>query len=122
MQLENKNACDLRSRRRRRRRGRPCLCACGREGLPDRGPQLDSVEEVAKSIVADGAVAEAAQVDVLDEEEVEKHATAMLQKAGSIDISFNATGIPQPGIQGIPLAQLSAESFDSDRVLHAFAF
>ena len=75
------------------------------------GHNADSVDEVANSIVAGGGEAEAAQVDALDEEAVEKHASAMMKKAGSIDISFNATGIPQPGIQGIPLAQLSAESF-----------
>ena len=35
----------------------------------------------------------------------------MVEKAGGIDVSFNAIGIPQQGIQGIPLAELPAESF-----------
>ena len=35
----------------------------------------------------------------------------MIKKAGAIDISFNASGIPQQGIQGIPLAELSVEAF-----------
>ncbi|MEO6548658.1 MAG: SDR family oxidoreductase, partial [Ferruginibacter sp.] len=35
----------------------------------------------------------------------------VIQKAGKVDISFNAIGIPQKGIQGIPLADLSLESF-----------
>lgn len=32
-------------------------------------------------------------------------------KVGRIDISFNAIGIPQKGIQGIPLTELSLQSF-----------
>ncbi len=112
MLLENKNAVIYGAGGGRRRRGRPCLRARRCEGLSDR-PQPRLGRRGAKSIVADGAVAEAEQVDVLDEEAVETHATAMVKKAGSIDISFNATGIPQPGIQGIPLAELSAESFST---------
>ena len=70
------------------------------------------VEAVAKDIRAAGRVAETAGVDALDEEAVESHASAVLKRAGSIDISFNAiTPIPQPGTQGIPIAQLSVESF-----------
>jgi NAD(P)-dependent dehydrogenase (short-subunit alcohol dehydrogenase family) len=34
-----------------------------------------------------------------------------VQKAGTIDVSFNAIGIPQQGMQGIPLTDLSVESF-----------
>jgi NAD(P)-dependent dehydrogenase (short-subunit alcohol dehydrogenase family) len=35
-----------------------------------------------------------------------------MQQNGAIDISFNAiTPVPQPGTQGIPLAQLSVDSF-----------
>jgi NAD(P)-dependent dehydrogenase (short-subunit alcohol dehydrogenase family) len=77
------------------------------------GLNLGSVEKVAGDIVAEGGVAEAAQVDVLDEEAVERHASSVVKKAGSIDISFNAAGIPQPGIQGILLAELSADSFST---------
>src|SRR5258708_39956399 len=35
----------------------------------------------------------------------------VIKKAGKIDISFNAIGIPQKGIQGIALTELSVESF-----------
>jgi NAD(P)-dependent dehydrogenase (short-subunit alcohol dehydrogenase family) len=72
-----------------------------------RGP----VEKVAGAIAEGGGVAEVAQVDALDEQAVEHHATAIVDKAGGIDISFNAIGIPQQGIQGIPLSDLSLESF-----------
>jgi hypothetical protein len=66
----------------------------------------------ARDIVAAGGAAEAAQVDALDERAVEEHIAAVVKQTGTIDISFNAiTPIPQPGTQGIPIAQLSVESF-----------
>src|SRR5260370_20561502 len=56
--------------------------------------------------------AEAAQVDALDERAVEEHLAGVVRSAGKIDVSFNAiTPIPQPGTQGIPMAELSVESF-----------
>jgi NAD(P)-dependent dehydrogenase (short-subunit alcohol dehydrogenase family) len=75
------------------------------------GHRVASVEKVAKDILAAGGVAESAQVDALDENAVEEHASAVAKKAGTIDISFNAVGLPQPGIQGIPLAELPVDSF-----------
>ena len=75
------------------------------------GRSLAAVQAVAKDIGTDGAVAEAAQVDALDEQAVENHLAAVVDKAKRIDVVFNAIGIPQKGIQGIPLIELSAESF-----------
>jgi NAD(P)-dependent dehydrogenase (short-subunit alcohol dehydrogenase family) len=76
------------------------------------GRTLASVDATAKDIVAAGGAAEAAQVDALDERAVDDHIAAVLKKAGKIDISFNAiTPIPQPGTQGIPISELSVESF-----------
>lgn len=76
------------------------------------GRNLASVAATAKEIVAAGGRAEAAQVDALDEAAVEDHISEVVNKAGTIDISFNAiTPVPQPGTQGIPIAQLSVESF-----------
>src|SRR5579864_5306311 len=70
------------------------------------GRNLASVAAAAKEITGAGGVAEAAQVDALDERAVEQHMTEMVSKAGTVDISFNAiTPIPQPGTQGIPIAQ-----------------
>ncbi|GAA2395967.1 SDR family oxidoreductase [Dactylosporangium salmoneum] len=51
-------------------------------------------------------------VDALDEAAVEAHADAVLAEAGSIDISFNATSLPQAGIQGTRPAELSVEAFE----------
>jgi NAD(P)-dependent dehydrogenase (short-subunit alcohol dehydrogenase family) len=75
------------------------------------GRNAKKLEAVAAAIATAGGVADTAQVDALDEQAVESHASAVLQKTGAIDISFNAIGIPQVGIQGIPLAKLSTESF-----------
>ena len=76
------------------------------------GRHLAPVQAVADDIRAAGGVAEAAQVDALDEQAVEGHASMVLKKAGAVDISFNAiTPIPQPGTQGIPIAQLAVDSF-----------
>jgi NAD(P)-dependent dehydrogenase (short-subunit alcohol dehydrogenase family) len=75
------------------------------------GRRLDSVDQVVNAIVADGGMAEGAKVDALDEAAVEQHLETVIRKAGKIDVSFNAIGIPQPGIQGIPLTELPVENF-----------
>jgi NAD(P)-dependent dehydrogenase (short-subunit alcohol dehydrogenase family) len=76
------------------------------------GRTLATLDAVAKRIAAAGGRAEAAEVDALDEAAVEAHVAAVVQKVGKIDVSFNAiTPVPQPGTQGIPIAQLPVESF-----------
>jgi 3-oxoacyl-[acyl-carrier protein] reductase len=73
------------------------------------GRTLATLDEVAEEITASGGVAETAQVDALDEEAVEKHAAAVAEKAGGIDISFNA--IFNDDVQGTPLAEMPFEHF-----------
>ena len=75
------------------------------------GRQLASVEGVAREIIASGGTASAAQVDAFDEQSVETHADAVVAQAGSIDMSVNTISIPQRGVQGIPLLELSPENF-----------
>jgi NAD(P)-dependent dehydrogenase (short-subunit alcohol dehydrogenase family) len=75
------------------------------------GRRLAPVEIVAKEIVAAGGSAEAAEVDALDEQAVHEHLQAVIDRAGRVDISFNAVGIPNAEIVGIPLADLDAEQF-----------
>jgi NAD(P)-dependent dehydrogenase (short-subunit alcohol dehydrogenase family) len=75
------------------------------------GRTMDKVDAVAGDISAAGGTVETAQVDALDERAVEEHADAVAREAGRIDVSFNAIGIPQHGVQGIPLVKLSPESF-----------
>jgi NAD(P)-dependent dehydrogenase (short-subunit alcohol dehydrogenase family) len=69
------------------------------------------VEAVAKEIVSAGGSAEAAEVDALDEQAVDKHLQSLIDTAGRVDISFNAVGIPDTEILGVPLVELSVEQF-----------
>jgi 3-oxoacyl-[acyl-carrier protein] reductase len=73
------------------------------------GRTLTTLEEVAKEITAAGGVAETAQVDALDEEAVEEHADAVAEKAGGIDVSFNA--IFNDDVQGAPLSEMPFDDF-----------
>lgn len=75
------------------------------------GRNLSKVEAVAKDIRGDGGQAEAARVDALDEQAIDKHLDAVTDKAGGIDISFNAVGIPNTTLQGVPLAELALDQF-----------
>jgi NAD(P)-dependent dehydrogenase (short-subunit alcohol dehydrogenase family) len=80
------------------------------------GRRLSSVNVIAEQISAAGGTAEADEVDALDEPNVEEHLGAVLKKAGTIDVSFNAIGIPaveiaRQGMQGIPFTALSLEAF-----------
>jgi NAD(P)-dependent dehydrogenase (short-subunit alcohol dehydrogenase family) len=74
------------------------------------GRHLAPVEAVAKELVSAGQSAEAAEVDALDEQAVDKHLQSVTDKAGRVDISFNAIGIPNPKIR-VPLVELDVEQF-----------
>jgi NAD(P)-dependent dehydrogenase (short-subunit alcohol dehydrogenase family) len=67
--------------------------------------------EVAADIEANGGSAEAAEVDALDEQSVERHLQSVLDQAGRVDISFNAIGISDPTILGVPLVELALDQF-----------
>src|SRR5579872_4309530 len=60
------------------------------------GRTLRKVEAVAADIIGRGGVAEAAEVDALDEQSVETYVGAVAEKAGTVDISFNAISLSQP--------------------------
>jgi NAD(P)-dependent dehydrogenase (short-subunit alcohol dehydrogenase family) len=74
---------------------------------------------VARAFAQEGArvfptgrrLAEAEEVDALDERAVEAHLQSVVDAAGRVDISFNAIGIPNAGILGVPLAELDVEQF-----------
>jgi NAD(P)-dependent dehydrogenase (short-subunit alcohol dehydrogenase family) len=69
------------------------------------------VEAVAKEVASAGGSAEAAAVDALDERAVDEHLQSVIDKAGRVDISFNAVGIPDTNIVGVPLVELDVEQF-----------
>lgn len=75
------------------------------------GRNREAVQAVAKDIVAKGGIASAGVVDALDEKAVDEHLNGVINREGRLDISFNAMGIPQNGVQGIPLMQLSPASY-----------
>jgi NAD(P)-dependent dehydrogenase (short-subunit alcohol dehydrogenase family) len=87
--------------------------AFGREGakLFLTGRKKAAVETVAKDVVSDGGSAEAAEVDALNEDAIDRHLQSVIDKTGRVDISFNAVGIPDAKILGVPLTELNAGQF-----------
>src|SRR5262245_761439 len=75
------------------------------------GRAISAVEVVAKEVVSAGGSAEAAEVDALEEQAVEKHLQSVIDKASRIDVSFNAVGIPNAKILGVPLVELDVAQF-----------
>jgi hypothetical protein len=73
------------------------------------GRHLVPVDVVAKEVVAAGRSAGGAEVDALDEEAVDKHRQGVIDKAASVDISFNAVGMPNMKTVGVPLVELGFE-------------
>jgi NAD(P)-dependent dehydrogenase (short-subunit alcohol dehydrogenase family) len=70
-----------------------------------------AVDVVAEDVVSAGGSAEAAEVDALDEQAVDRHLQSVIDQAGRVDVSFNGVGIPDTRIVGVPLVDLDAEQF-----------
>jgi NAD(P)-dependent dehydrogenase (short-subunit alcohol dehydrogenase family) len=70
------------------------------------GRRLAGVEALAE---ATGGLA--AQVDALDERAIDEHLQSVVDEAGRVDVSFNAVGLPDTDILGVPLVELDAERF-----------
>jgi NAD(P)-dependent dehydrogenase (short-subunit alcohol dehydrogenase family) len=73
------------------------------------GRTASSLQKVANEIIASGGRAEVSLVDALDEEAINRHLDKVVQQAGTIDISFNATGTNV--VQNIPLTSMPANDF-----------
>jgi 3-oxoacyl-[acyl-carrier protein] reductase len=73
------------------------------------GHRLDSVQKTANEIIASGGNAEVAEVDAFDEKAIVSHIKKVVEKAGTVDISFNAAGIDV--IQNIPLVDMAEDDF-----------
>jgi NAD(P)-dependent dehydrogenase (short-subunit alcohol dehydrogenase family) len=86
------------------------------------GRQLAPVEAIAKDIVSAGGSAEAAAVDALDEQAVDEHLQSLIDEAGRVDISFNAVGIPDTNIVGVPLVELDVEQFSLPITAYATSY
>ena len=75
------------------------------------GRTIATLADVAECIISAGGVAETARVDALDEQAIEEHIGGIVERAGSIDVSFNAISIQD--VQLIPLVEMSREDFVS---------
>jgi 3-oxoacyl-[acyl-carrier protein] reductase len=73
------------------------------------GRTLATLDEVSEEITVSGGVAETARVDARDERAVEEHAAAVAEKAGGVDVLFNAIGMED--VQGTPLLDMPLEDF-----------
>jgi NAD(P)-dependent dehydrogenase (short-subunit alcohol dehydrogenase family) len=93
--------------------GRAVAHAFAREGARVflAGRNRDALDRVANEIATAGGEAETAQIDVLDEGAVDGHADAIAEKAGNLDVSFNAISYGE--VHGIPLIQLPYDDFAS---------
>lgn len=75
------------------------------------GRNKAKVDLVAEKINAAGGYAESAEVDALNEKAIEEHLNAVISKVGQIDISFNAVGLRNTTLQGVPLVDLDVTQF-----------
>lgn len=75
------------------------------------GRSLSAVDALAQDIAWSGGMAEAAEVDALDEPAVDRHLQSVTDKAGRLDILFNGVGIPNTHLQGVPLVDMSFDHF-----------
>ncbi len=67
------------------------------------------VAALAEEISAGGGLAQAAEVDALDEAAVEAHVAAVASQVPAIDVSFNALGMED--VQGSPLLDMTLDDF-----------
>lgn len=91
--------------------GRTMALAFAREGanLFLAGRTLSKVKDVAREVVDLGGSAEAAEVDALDQNSVEKHIAEVIKKAGNLDVSFNLISLGDD--QGTLLVDMTLDEF-----------
>jgi 3-oxoacyl-[acyl-carrier protein] reductase len=91
--------------------GRAVAHAFAREGARVflAGRTLATLDEVATELAGAAGAVETAVVDALDQRAVDEHADAVAERAGGIDVSFNA--ISHGDVHGLPLLQMSFEDF-----------
>jgi NAD(P)-dependent dehydrogenase (short-subunit alcohol dehydrogenase family) len=80
------------------------------------------VDVVAKELIAADPVAEATEVDALDEQAVDTHLQSVIDKSGRIDVVFNAIGISNALLQGTPLIDLDLEQFSQPIATYTRAY
>ncbi|HEY4328082.1 MAG TPA: SDR family oxidoreductase [Mucilaginibacter sp.] len=73
------------------------------------GRHLDSVRKIADEIIASGGKAEAAAVDAMDEKAIHNYINDVINRAGTIDISFNLIDLQV--VQNLPLVDMTMADF-----------
>jgi NAD(P)-dependent dehydrogenase (short-subunit alcohol dehydrogenase family) len=73
------------------------------------GHRLPSVQKIADEILAAGGRVEVDEVDAFNEDAIRAHLERVVQKAGKVDISFNAAGVDV--VQNLPLTDLTVDDF-----------
>ena len=86
------------------------------------GRARNAVDKVANDIAAAGGSADAAEVDALDEAALDAHLASVVEKAGRIDISFNAIGLPDRDLVGVPLVDLDGDFFSRPIVAYTASY
>ncbi|MCT7661682.1 SDR family NAD(P)-dependent oxidoreductase [Mycobacterium deserti] len=81
------------------------------------GRRRQTVQVVAEDLNVDGA-----QVDALDERAVDSHLQSVVDQAGRVDIVFDAVGIPNASILGVPMTELGVEQFCAPIATHARSY
>lgn len=73
------------------------------------GRTIEPLEKIATDIRSVGGKANVTLVDALDEKAITKHLHEVVQQAGTVDISFNATATDV--VQNIPLVEMPVNDF-----------
>lgn len=73
------------------------------------GRTISSVQKVADEILASDGSALVDEIDAMDEMAIAIHLDKIVQMVGSVDISFNATGVDV--VQSVPLVDMAADDF-----------
>lgn len=86
------------------------------------GRSRESVDAVAASIAGQGGLAEAAEVDALNEAAIDAHLIAVTERADRVDISFNAIGMRNGDIVGVPLVDIAQAKFAAPLMDYALSY
>jgi 3-oxoacyl-[acyl-carrier protein] reductase len=73
------------------------------------GRTAATLQVVAGDIAAAGGQAHVAVVDALNQDQVDSHAAAVVERSGTLDISVNV--ISDQDVQGTPMVQMSVEDY-----------
>jgi NAD(P)-dependent dehydrogenase (short-subunit alcohol dehydrogenase family) len=86
------------------------------------GRRRSAVEALAEDIRSAGGSAAAAEVDALDEQAVDAHLQSVIDRAGRVDVSFNAVAMPDAEILGVPLVELDLDRFSLPLATYATSY